>query len=100
MTRTVFLEPAEEEMLGAATHYENQAPGLGQAFLDQVQHTMSRIAQNPRSGGIVQGVIRRGIVHEFPFGILYRVDPQQIVIIAVMHLRRRPGYWENRVTLE
>ena len=32
-----------------------------------------------------------------PFGILYRIDPHEIVIIAVMHLRRRPGYWADRV---
>ena len=96
MTRIVFFEPAEEEMLAAARFYENQAPGLGQDFLAQVQHTGDLIAENPRSGGIMRGDIRCRLVSRFPFGILYHIDPTEIVVIAVMHLRRRPGYWLDR----
>jgi len=36
------------------------------------------------------------MVRRFPFGILYRIEPEQIVVVAVMHLRRRPGYWRDR----
>ena len=96
MTRVVFLEPAEEEMLEAATYYENQASGLGQDFLAQVQRTVDLIAENPRSGGVMRGEIRRRLVPRFPFGILYQIDPFEIVVIAVMHLRRRPWYWMDR----
>ena len=35
-------------------------------------------------------------VRRFPFGILYRVDPDEIVILAVMHLARQPDYWRDR----
>ena len=79
MTRVVFLELAEEEMLEAATYYENQAPGLGEDFLAQVQHAVDLIAQNPRSGGIMRGDIRRRLVPRFPFGILYHIYPVEIV---------------------
>ena len=97
MTRIVFLDPAEEEMLEAAQYYERQTRGLGHEFLAEVQRTMARIMENPRLGQIVREGIRRRLMSKFPFGILYRIDPQEIVIIAVMHLRRRPGYWADRV---
>jgi plasmid stabilization system protein ParE len=97
MRRPVFLAPAEEEMLEAARYYERQAPGLGEDFLAEVRRAVDRIAENPQAGSIVRGEMRRRLVQRFPFGILYRVDPQEIVIIAVMHLRRRPGYWADRV---
>jgi len=93
MTHIVFLVPAEEEMLEAAEYYESQRRGLGRTFLAEVQRTVDRIVENPRLGQAV----RQGIRRRFPFGILYQVDPDEIVIIAVMHLRRRPGYWSDRV---
>jgi toxin ParE1/3/4 len=97
MTHSVFLAPAEEEMREAAEYYERQTRGLGHEFLAEVQRTVDRIVENPQLGQVVRRNIRRRLMPRFPFGILYRIDPQEIVIIAVMHLRRRPGYWEERV---
>ena len=97
MTSIVFLTPAEEEMLEASEYYERQARGLGRDFLAEVQRTVDVIIENPRVGRVVRRPIRRRLMRRFPFGILYRVDPHEIVIIAVMHLRRRPGYWAARV---
>lgn len=97
MTNVVFLAPAEEEMQRAAAYYERQRRGLGHEFLVEVQRTVERIVENPRLGQIVRGNIRRRLMPKFPFGVLYSIDPNEIVIIAVMHLRRRPGYWVDRV---
>jgi len=97
VTTSVFLAPAEEEMREAAAYYERQTPGLGHEFLAEVQRTVNRIVENPRVGHVVRRNIRRRLMPRFPFGILYRIDPHEIVIIAVMHLRRRPGYWADRV---
>ncbi|MBC8279527.1 MAG: type II toxin-antitoxin system RelE/ParE family toxin [Chloroflexi bacterium] len=84
-------------MVGAAEFYESQSRGLGLAYLGEVQSAISRITQNPRSGGLIRGEIRCRFLRRFPFSVLYRIDPEEIVIIAIMHLRRRPGYWENRI---
>ena len=97
MTRIVFLDPAEEEMLDAAAYYQSQTAGLGNDFLAEVQHAIQRIAENPKSGRSIRGEVRRWLLRRFPFGILYRIDPEEIVIVAVMHLRRRPGYWRDRI---
>ncbi|TKJ37985.1 plasmid stabilization protein [candidate division LCP-89 bacterium B3_LCP] len=96
MKKIVFLAPAEEELFDAASYYNAQADGLGDDFIAKVESVVHRIAENPRSGKIVRGEIRRYLIRRFPFGILYRIDPEEIVIIAVMHLRRRPGYWKRR----
>ena len=97
MTGIVFLTPAAEEMLEASMYYERQAPGLGRAFLAEVRRAVQGILENPHVGRIVQQPIRRRLIRGFPFGILYRVNTHEIVIIAISHLRRRPGYWADRV---
>ena len=97
MTRVNFLDPAKDEMFQAEEYYEQQAPGLGREFIAEVNHTVKGIADHPKSGRTVKREVRRRLVRRFPFGILYRIDPNEIVILAVMHLRRHPGYWLKRI---
>lgn len=96
MNRVVFLDPAEEEMLEAAAYYEDRASGLGDHFITEVQHAVQRIIENPESSRLLKGNVRRRLLRRFPFGILYRIEADKIIIVAVMHLRRRPGYWADR----
>ena len=96
MMRIILLGEAEEEMREAAGYYEREARGLGADFLDEVGHAFGRIQEHPHGGAIVRGRVRRWLVRRFPYGILYRVDPDEIVVLAVMHLKRRPGYWRGR----
>ena len=96
MTRIVFLDPAEKEMLSAALYYESQATGLGEYFIAEVHRATQYIEENPESGMVIRGNIRRRLMRSFPFGILYRIESDEIVIVAVMHLRKRPGYWADR----
>lgn len=96
MKRARLLLPAEEEMLAAAFFYERQSEGLGQDFLRKVQDAIDEIAQHPTRWPRIRGSIRRRMVHRFPYGILYEDQPEEIVVIAIMHLRRRPAYWIDR----
>jgi plasmid stabilization system protein ParE len=91
-----LLRPAQEEMLEAAFYYEQQAGGLGQDFLRKVQSAIDEIAQHPTRWPKVRADIRRRRVHRFPYAVLYEDQPQEIVVIAVMHLRRHPAYWIDR----
>jgi plasmid stabilization system protein ParE len=81
----------------AARYYESQVPALGAAFLKEVRRASGAIASYPEAAAIVRGHTRRRLLRRFPYGVLYRVDPQEIVVVAVMHLRRKPGYWLGRV---
>lgn len=97
MKPVVFLPDAEQEMLQAAVYYESQSSGLGIDYLSEVERDVQAIKESPMTWPIVEGELRRRLVRRFPFGILYRIDPEEIVIIAVAHLRRKPGYWRERI---
>jgi toxin ParE1/3/4 len=93
----VFHPLAEREFIAAARFYETRAPGLGADFIRQVEHALSEIVAHPKAGRLFAGItIRRRLVQRFPFGIVYELESANISVIAVMHLRRRPGYWQRR----
>ena len=84
-------------MTEAARFYEGQAPGLGSDFLDDVQRTIDRLRDNPELGQAVSGDLRRGLLSRFPYSLMYAVEPEQLLIVAVAHQRRRPDYWRGRI---
>lgn len=96
MKPVIFLRPTEVEMLDAAKYYEIQAPGLGVDFLARIDAAVQDIGRNPELWPIIKANTRRRLINRFPFALLYRIDPDQIVIQATMHLHRRPDYWLNR----
>ena len=91
-----FRPEAEEEMNRAALLYEDQSEGLGLDFLEDDERTIESILAFPKSGLVISTNIRRRIVHRFPFGVLYAIHVDHIVIVAIAH-QRRPGYWKDRV---
>ncbi len=96
--RSVEFHPeAQDEFISAAQFYERQAEGLGLDFIMTVQQAYERLLEAPASGPPFGRRLRRLLVPKFPYGLLYRVEPERIYIIAVMHLHRRPGYWRSRL---
>ncbi len=95
--RTVLFHPdAEAEMIHAAGYYEQQQKDLGKRFLVSVQETIERIQINPLLFPVVHLDVHRCLIKIFPFGILFKILQDQIIIIAVMHIHRNPDYWKNR----
>ncbi len=97
MIHLSFVPEASEEFAASATYYESQQRGLGQTFVDEIEQTLDRIAKHPEAARVVIGDVRRRLVHRFPFAVLYRVRGDQVVVAAVAHRRRRPGYWLGRI---
>ena len=91
-----LLPPAEEEMIEAALFYEAAAAGLGDDFLDDVQHAIDSVREHPELGANVALGFRRILVRRFPFSIIYATEPSHIVVVAVAHQRRAPEYWKGR----
>lgn len=87
---------AKAEADAAAAFYNEKQPGLAQRFLDELEETLHRIQRHPRAYRVVDGEIRKCRIPHFPFGVIYREGAECIEIIAVMHLRRSPGYWKPR----
>jgi plasmid stabilization system protein ParE len=91
-----FNPIAEQELNDAAQYYEIERPGLGAAFLVEVQRCCDHIAEYPEAGQIVLGAVRRRLVRRFPYAILYATRSRGIRVLAVMNLKRRPAYWVGR----
>jgi len=92
-----FLLPAEEEMTEASVFYEAATSGLGADFLDEVQRVINILREHPELGQSVGRGLRRALLHTFPFSVIYSVEVNSILIVAVAHQRRRPNYWGNRI---
>jgi plasmid stabilization system protein ParE len=92
-----FLPDAEEEMYEAAKYYQSQTSGLGVDYLSEIERAIASIAQSPMTWPKLEGELRRRLVRRFPFSILYYIESEEIVIVAVAHLRRKPGYWKKRL---
>jgi plasmid stabilization system protein ParE len=92
-----FLPPAEEEMAEASRFYENASSGLGNDFLDDVQRVLADLCRQPEIGQPVEGTMRRMLLHRFPFSLIYTVEKEGLLVVAVSHQRRRPDYWRTRV---
>lgn len=91
-----FLTLAQKELDDAVLWYNQQADGLGREFLDELDRTVRRTITFPLSCPEIEPGIRRGLVARFPYGIIYGIDDDTIVVIAVAHLHRRPRYWIDR----
>jgi plasmid stabilization system protein ParE len=92
-----LLPPAEEEMIEAALFYETASPGLGDDFLDDIQHAIDTARKHPELGAGVAHGFRRMLIRRFPFTVIYAVESEQVVVVAVAHQRRRPEYWKGRM---
>ncbi len=91
-----FHQEARIEFLESIAYYESQQTGLGQRFLETVMDAVCHIQAHPNTYRLVDKVSRQCRVPKFPFGIIYRVKNRRLEIIAVMHLHRKPNYWQKR----
>ncbi len=91
-----FHPEAESEFNDSVAYYESQEKGLGIAFSEEVHSTVQRILQFPLAWTKVTKRCRRCLTKRFPFGGIYLIKDDSILVIAVMPLSRKPGYWEKR----
>jgi hypothetical protein len=93
----IFHPEAYEEMLESARYLEAKTPGLGFDLVKAIHECAQRIIKFPTSGSIERAKIRKSLVRGFPFTVLYEPHQDYIFIAAVMHQRRKPGYWRARL---
>ena len=97
MTRRAwFHRLAEREFAEAAEYFERESPGLGAAFITEVERCVAGILEYPESGLVLMRAVRRRLVRRFPYSVLYSVQPDHIRVLAIMHAKRRPMYWVDR----
>lgn len=92
----VFLPEAREEFLKEIEYFEECRKGLGQEFSKEVFSAIQRIINFPDAWTKLSKNTRRALTNRFPFGVIYHIDDEMIVVVAVMQLIRDPDYWKNR----
>jgi plasmid stabilization system protein ParE len=91
-----FAEEALAEYIAAGQYYNRQVPGLGDAFMDEIEAGVGRILSAPLRWRVIEEDVRRVLVRRFPYGIYYSVESDRVVIWAVKHLHRNTDYWQGR----
>jgi plasmid stabilization system protein ParE len=95
--KVVFLAPAQNELDDAVAWYNRQAAGLGRELLDELDRAVRRGLAFPLSYPEIEPGIRRCRLGRFPYGVIYGLDGDTLVVVAVAHLHRRPRYWIDRI---
>ena len=97
MNRARFIAAARLEFLAEVIYYGEAETGLGVRFTSAVEEAAARALAYPLSGSPFRSNTHRIFVKGFPFSLIYRPEPDGIVIFAVAHHARRPYYWQSRV---
>ncbi|WP_083913987.1 type II toxin-antitoxin system RelE/ParE family toxin [Ilumatobacter nonamiensis] len=103
MSRAVRFDPAARlETLEAAEWYDEQRAGLGEEFLHAIDRTIDLARRRRVPGAPVARLedledVRRLPILRFPYQLVITVSADELVIVAVMHERRRPAYWIDRL---
>lgn len=95
--KLIFLEEAELELDDAIDYYNLEKPGLGDDFLLEVLSSLHRINQFPEAWHPLSENTRRCQTRRFPYGIIYTVFDDCILIVAISNLHRKPNHWKDRI---
>lgn len=91
MSYTIRLrEEAENDLIEAASWYQQQREGVGHEFLDEVLIVIQSIPENPHSYPAIHLDIRRVVLRKFPFCVFYKIQLDTIIVFAVLHASRSP----------
>ena len=95
--RVEFHPEARDELKGAVVWYKTQQASLGLRFRQAVDEAIRDAAQFPERHPLLEQDVRRHLVRGFPYSVLYAPEHDYVLILAVMHHHREPGYWRHRI---
>ncbi len=97
MPNAVVHPEARLETLEARDYYDGERDGYGLLFVEAVDRDIALLLEYPRVGKRVEGRIRRHVMRSWPYSIVYLPTKTGIIVYAVAHQKRRPGYWRKRL---
>jgi hypothetical protein len=92
-----FLDIAQLELDDSFEYYEFQQKDLGYRFLQEIKNSISRISFYPLGWQRITQNTRRCLVKNFPYGVIYQIRDNKILIVAIANLHRKPNYWKDRI---
>jgi len=94
--KTRVLSCAEREFAEIVDYYNEQCPGLGFEFAAEVRKTFDRIRSFPEAWPPFSKRARRCMISRFPYGVVYQVREDCILVGGIMHLQRDPKAWQEQ----
>ena len=92
-----LLTPAAVEIEEAVNYYEKREKGLGRSLLNEFDKSIKMICNYPSAWPVICNKnVRRCLIERFPYGIVYKVIDNTVIIGAFMNLRKKPNYWKDR----
>ncbi len=99
--RVVARPEVDGDVAEGATWYEDQQPGLGAEFIEEVFRVWDALAQNPRlnSRRTLRKNVRWRYPERFPYRVIYEIDEAEstVIVHAVLHAARHDRHWRRRV---
>jgi plasmid stabilization system protein ParE len=95
VSRSIIVrKEAEIEIAEAAVGYEERRSSLGRQLIESIDRAFMEIADRPRAWPLWRPnrVYRKYVVSRFPFVVFYKGE-EVVIVVAVAHAKRRPGYW-------
>ena len=92
-----FLDAADDDLADAFGYYDKRHPGLGVRFSAQVERAIERIVRHPEAWSKLSRRTRRCLINVFPYGVIYQIRDDDILVIAIMHLHQDPRTWRSRL---
>jgi plasmid stabilization system protein ParE len=93
-----FHPEALREFEEAAKYYAECQSDLDVRFIASVEKALARVSESPTLFRVIEGNVRRCLVGDFPYAVLYAVEADHVIVLAIMHCSRKPGYWKRRVS--
>lgn len=91
-----FHPLAEAEFIKQARYYDDRVPGLGEAFISELEAVTAMLESYPDIGAALDADLRSLTLRRFPHSVIYATEADRLWILAVAHQRRKPGYWRQR----
>ncbi len=92
-----FLDPADAEFIEAIAFYNSQSEGLGYEFAAEVKRAIYRITHFPEAWTPLSRRTRRCRTNRFPYGVIYQIRSEMILVVALQNLHKHPDSWKSRL---
>ena len=92
-----MIPAARAEMFRAARWYDRRGNGLGDRLLDDIRTSILSVLEFPAAFPPINPVYRKKLLDVFPYALIYRIEADEIIVVAIANLKRSPRYWRRRI---